>query len=115
MELQAAYSRLAASTRQIETLTLLTERQRMARELHDTLLQGIAGMIMQLEVTSAQMDRQHYPQAQQVLTQTISSARTTLREARRAIGNLRSRTPQQDQFTALVQEEIANFFQMTGI
>ena len=72
IELQGAYSRLAASTRQIETLTLLTERQRMARELHDTLVQGIAGMIMQLEVTSAQMDRKNYLQAQQVLSQALS-------------------------------------------
>jgi two-component system, NarL family, sensor histidine kinase YdfH len=61
------------------------------------------------------MDRQHYPQAQQVLTQTISSARTALLEARRAIGDLRSQTPQMDQFIASVQEEIAHFFQMTGI
>jgi two-component system, NarL family, sensor histidine kinase YdfH len=68
-----------------------------------------------LEVTAAQMDRQHYPQAQQVLTQTISSARTALLEARRAIGDLRSQTPQRDQFIASVQEEIAHFFQMTGI
>lgn len=114
-ELQAAHSRLAASTRQIETLTLLTERQRMARELHDTLLQGIAGMIMQLEVTSAQMDRQNYPQAQHVLSQMLSSARTTLVDARRAISDLRSRTPRIDQFVASVQEEIAHFFQTTGI
>ena len=114
-ELQAAHRRLAASTRQIETLTLLTERQRMARELHDTLLQGIAGMIMQLEVTSAQMDRQNYLQAQQVLNQTLSSARTALVDARHAIRDLRSRTPRVDQFVALVQEEIAHFFQVTGI
>jgi NarL family two-component system sensor histidine kinase YdfH len=114
-ELQAAHSRLAASTRQIETLTLLTERQRMARELHDTLLQGIAGMIMQLEVTSAQMDRQNYLQAQHVLSQTLSSARTTLLEARHAIRDLRAKTPRIDQFVESVQEEIAHFFQMTGI
>lgn len=114
-ELQAAHSGLAASARQIETLTLLTERQRMARELHDTLLQGIAGMIMQLEVTSAQMDRQHYLQAQQVLSQTLSSARTALLEARHAISDLRSKTPRIDQFIESVQEEIAHFFQMTGI
>ena len=114
-ELQAAHRRLAASAGQIETLTRLAERQRMARELHDTLLQGIAGMIMQLEVTSAQMDRQNYPQAHQVLSQTLSSARTTLLGARRAITDLRSRTPRIDQFVESVQEEIAHFFQMTGI
>jgi two-component system, NarL family, sensor histidine kinase YdfH len=114
-ELQSAHSRLAASTRQIETLTRLTERQRMARELHDTLLQGIAGIIMQLDVTSAQMDRQHYPQAQQVLGQTISSARAALVEARRAIQDLRASTSRTDQLVASVQEEITHFFQMTGI
>ena len=114
-ELQGAHSRLAASTRQIETLTLLTERQRMARELHDTLVQGIAGMIMQLEVTSAQMDRKNYPQAQHVLSQALSCARTTLQGARHAITDLRSRTPRLDQFVESVQEEIAHFFQTTGI
>lgn len=95
--MREAHSRLAASTRQIETLTLLTERQRMARELHDTLAQGIAGMIMQLEVTSAQMDRKNYLQAQHVLSQALSCARTTLQDARYAITDLRSRTPCVDQ------------------
>jgi NarL family two-component system sensor histidine kinase YdfH len=114
-ELQGAHSRLAASTRQIETLTLLTERQRMARELHDTLAQGIAGMIMQLEVTSAQINRKNYPQAQQVLSQALSYARTTLQDARHAITDLRYSTPRVDQLVESVQEEIAHFFQTTGI
>jgi two-component system, NarL family, sensor histidine kinase YdfH len=115
LELQGAHSRLAASSRQIETLTLLTERQRIARELHDTLAQGIAGMIMQLEVTSAQLDRKNYLQAQQVLSQALSYARTTLQDARHAIADLRSRTPRVDQFVESVQEEITHFFQTTGI
>jgi NarL family two-component system sensor histidine kinase YdfH len=114
-ELQAAHRELAASARQIETLTLLAERQRMARELHDTLLQGMAGIIMQLKVMSAQMDRQHYRQAQQALSQTLSSASTALVEARQAIRDLRAQTPRMEQFVASVQEEIAHVFQVTGI
>jgi NarL family two-component system sensor histidine kinase YdfH len=114
-ELQAAHHRLAASTRQIETLTRLAERQRMARELHDTLLQGMAGIIMQLKVMAAQMDRQHYRQAQQALSQTLSSAGTALVEARHTIRDLRAKTPRLEQFVASVQEEIAHFLQMTGI
>ena len=115
LELQEAYSRLAASSRQIETLTLLTERQRIARELHDTLAQGIAGMIMQLEVTSAQMHRKNYQQAQEVLSQALANARTTLQDARHAITDLRSRTPRVDQLISSVQQEITHFFQKTGI
>src|SRR5258708_9080176 len=104
LELQGAHSRLAASSRQIETLTLLTERQRIARELHDTLAQGIAGMIMQLEVTSAQMHRKNYQQAQEVLSQALADARTTLQDARHAITDLRSRTPRVDQLISSVQQ-----------
>ncbi len=115
LELQGAHSRLAASSRQIETLTLLTERQRIARELHDTLAQGIAGMIMQLEVTSAQMHRKNYQQAQEVLSQVLADARTTLQDARHAITDLRSRTPRVDQLISSVQQEITHFFQKTGI
>ena len=114
-ELQAVHRELAASSRQIETLTRLAERQRMARELHDTLLQDMAGMVMQLEVTSAQMDRQHYLQAQQVLSQTLSSARAALVDARQAIRNLRTKTPRIKQFVASAQEEIAHFSHLTGI
>jgi two-component system, NarL family, sensor histidine kinase YdfH len=114
-ELQGAYSRLAASARQIETLTLLTERQRIARELHDTLAQGIAGMIMQLEVTSAQLRRKHYLQAHEVLSQALAHARTTLHDARQAITELRSRTPRVDQLLSSVQHEITHFSQQTGI
>jgi NarL family two-component system sensor histidine kinase YdfH len=115
LELQGAYSRLAASSRQIETLTRLAERQRLARELHDTLAQGIAGMIMQLEVTSAQMHRKNYQQAQEVLSQALVDARTTLHDARHAIIDLRSRTPHVDQLISSVQQEITHFFQKTGI
>jgi NarL family two-component system sensor histidine kinase YdfH len=114
-ELQRAYSRLASSAQQVETLTLLTERQRIARELHDTLAQGIAGMIMQLEVTSAQLHRKDYQQAQEVLSQALAYARTTLHDARHAIIDLRSRTPRVDQLLSSVQQEIAYFSQQTGI
>jgi NarL family two-component system sensor histidine kinase YdfH len=114
-ELQGAHSRLAASSRQIETLTRLAERQRIARELHDTLAQGIAGIIMQLEVTSAQLHRKNYQQAQEVLSQALAYARTTLQDARHTITDLRSRTPRVDQLISSVQQEITHFFLKTGI
>ncbi len=115
LELQGAHSRLAASSRQIETLTRLAERQRIARELHDILAQGIAGMIMQLEVTSAQIHRKNYQQAQEVLSQALADARTTLQDARLAIADLRSRTPRVDQLISSVELEITHFVQKTGM
>ena len=47
--LESANAKLTAYTARIEQLTLQNERQRMARELHDTLAQGVAGLSLQLE------------------------------------------------------------------
>ena len=66
---------------------IVDERQRLAREIHDTLAQGFIGIIAQLEVTkqSSQpsMDwHRHVEQAQHL-------ARESLREARRSVQALR--------------------------
>jgi signal transduction histidine kinase len=63
-------------------------------------------MIMQLEVTSAQVHRKNYQQAQEVLSQALADARTTLRDAQHAITDLRCRTPRVDQLISSVQQEI---------
>jgi len=54
-DLESARAQLAASAARIEDLTLQAERQRIARELHDTVTQGLAGLIMQLEATDARL------------------------------------------------------------
>src|SRR5690606_1594523 len=46
---QSFLNELEQTHRKVEELTLANERQRMARDLHDTLAQGLAGLIMQLE------------------------------------------------------------------
>ena len=55
-ELQEAHTKLEAYTNQVEDLTRSAERQRMARELHDTLAQGLAGLILKLEAVSTHVD-----------------------------------------------------------
>ena len=62
-ELQEAHAQLAEYTQQVETLTLEAERQRMARELHDTLAQGLAGLVLQLEALEASLERDNAQQA----------------------------------------------------
>ncbi|MBE2224920.1 MAG: hypothetical protein IAF02_25490, partial [Anaerolineae bacterium] len=84
-ELQTAHNQLAEYSQQVETLTLEAERQRMARELHDTLAQGLAGLVLQLEALEASLERDNTAQAVQIAGQAKERARTTLADARRAI------------------------------
>jgi two-component system, NarL family, sensor histidine kinase YdfH len=89
-ELAAANRQISEYAGEVERLTLAQERQRMARELHDTLAQGVAGMIMQLEATNAHLSAGRHQRAQTIVQDTMSRARTTLTEARAAIDNLRA-------------------------
>jgi signal transduction histidine kinase len=62
---------------------VLDERQRMAREMHDTLAQGLTGIITQLEATERASGRPE--QWRRHLDQARALARTSLSEARRSV------------------------------
>ena len=88
-ELEEAHAELADYADQVEDLTLVAERQRMARELHDTLAQGVAGLILQLEAVDAHLDNGDSQRAQTIVQQAMDRARGTLADARNAIDDLR--------------------------
>ena len=68
---------------------VLAERSRIARELHDTLAQGFAGIGFQLEAVAARLTEAP-AQAQQHLKVALQMVRHSLAEARRSVMNLRS-------------------------
>lgn len=88
--LESANAKLASYAARNESLTLQAERERMARELHDTLAQGIAGLILQLEAIKAYQGQNDHSQAEKVLIQALDRARNTLSESRAAIEDLRN-------------------------
>ncbi|NQU31323.1 MAG: hypothetical protein HQ525_11710 [Anaerolineae bacterium] len=90
VELKSTNKELAAYAARNESLTLQAERERMARELHDTLAQGVAGLILQLEALKAYQQQSDHLQVKQVLTQALDRARNTLSESRAAIEDLRN-------------------------
>ena len=111
-ELQTAHAQLAQYAQEVETLTLEAERQRMARELHDTLAQGLAGLVLQLEALEASLERDNTEQAEQIAGQAKDRARTTLADARRAIDNLRTT---EATTTEAIGREVERFMAATGI
>lgn len=88
-ELETANRQLSEYAAQVEDLTIAAERQRMARELHDTLSQGLAGLILQLEAADAHLAQEHPEKARRIVQQAMEQARGTLGEARQAIDDLR--------------------------
>jgi NarL family two-component system sensor histidine kinase YdfH len=99
-ELEAANQQLSEYAAQVEDLTIAAERQRMARELHDTLSQGLTGIILQLEAVNAHLMNNNTEKAQTIVSNAMDEARATLADARNAIDDLRS-TNSNDLHTAL--------------
>jgi len=82
---------------------VLSERNRIARDLHDTLAQGFAGIAFQLEAVATKLTDAP-AQAQQHLTLALNMVRHSLAEARRSVMNLRSATLENgDLATALAE------------
>ncbi|AWB44749.1 sensor histidine kinase [Paenibacillus sp. CAA11] len=112
---QAFLKDLEDAHRKVEELTLANERQRIARDLHDTLAQGVAGFIMQLEAADEFISQGNIQRSQEIIQQSMSQARRTLSEARRAIDNLRSKSASDVDFFESLTDEIQRFFLATGI
>ena len=113
-ELEIAHQRLQEYADQVEELTLSQERERMARELHDTLAQGVAGLILQLEAADGHLEHGNSARAHAVVQQAMQRARTTLDEARRAIQALRPAALEQGDLADALKREVDQFTTTTG-
>jgi len=112
-ELEIANRQLSEYAARVEDLTIAAERQRMARELHDTLSQGLAGLILQMEAVDAHLVENRSDRARAILRQTMDKARGTLADARRVIDNLRQ--PGDLSLGDAIQQEVEHFTISTGI
>jgi NarL family two-component system sensor histidine kinase YdfH len=114
-ELENANRQLTEYAAKVEDLTITAERQRMARELHDTLAQGLAGLVLQLEAIDSNLSRGNTAKAQAITQQAMDRARSTLADVRRAIDDLRSAEMPEIDLETAVCEEAGRFTAATGI
>ncbi|MHB8085544.1 MAG: histidine kinase [Dehalococcoidia bacterium] len=104
-------ARLYQETRQ---MAVTEERNRMAREIHDTLAQGFTGIILQLEATEQALGDTS-DEVQRHLNQARSLARKSLAEARRSVWNLNPQALEQLRLDEAIKQEVDRFRQDNGI
>lgn len=93
---------------------ILAERTRIAREIHDTLAQGFAGISVQLELVARmltiapQSAKPHLDQARQLV-------RSSLDEARRSVWDLRSQALESSDLPSALSETVKRLVADTSI
>ena len=92
---------------------MLDERNRIARELHDTLLQGFTGVALKLVAITNQVDGTPGILAQ--LRDLIALAQGTLKDARQSVWDLRSASPAGDDLSATLRTGAENILRGTEL
>ncbi|MEM7334511.1 MAG: GAF domain-containing sensor histidine kinase [Chloroflexota bacterium] len=92
----------------------LQERQRMAREIHDTLAQGFTSIVMHLEAAEQGLPSdvnivQHH------LDQARETARTSLGQARRVVDDLRPEVLESAPLHEAIERVVSNWERQSGI
>lgn len=95
-------------------MAVMEERNRMAREIHDTLAQGFTGIILQLEAAEQTLS-ENSPELERHLNQAGNLARKSLAEARRSVWNLHPQALEQLPLPEALGQEVEKFTRDTGV
>ncbi|MQA07447.1 MAG: sensor histidine kinase [Pseudonocardiaceae bacterium] len=109
-ENEGLHSQLVAQAREAG---VLDERQRLAREIHDTLAQGFTGIVTQLE--AAEQARRDPAQWRSHVDQARTLARQGLAEARRSVQALGPESLERNPLPEAISELADRWSQRTGV
>jgi PAS domain S-box-containing protein len=102
---QAAQDAQQRHTRELATLE---ERNRVAREIHDTLAQGFTGVVLQLEAAEQALGDESKPVSAH-LASAKNLARESLQEARRSVWDLRPQALTGGSLAKALRDEVKRF------
>ncbi|MFF9066965.1 sensor histidine kinase [Streptomyces sp. NPDC014891] len=88
------------------------ERRRLAAEIHDTIAQGLTGVVTQLQAASAAPDRDR---ADTHLRRAADLARESLGEARRSVRNLSPAALEHDTLPEALRKTVTEWAERTGV
>jgi len=91
---------------ELREMAIIAERNRIAREIHDTLAQGLAGISMNMQIAMQILQDGDHQQLAHLLTYTRSLAREHLDEARRSVQALHPKVEILGEMDELVRGEL---------
>jgi signal transduction histidine kinase len=107
-KLAAAHMRLQEYSAQVEELSVMRERYRIAREIHDTLGHALTLLAVQLE-TATQLEARGDPRLQEELLQARQVAKACLTEVRHSVEALRPDETSGDSLQEQLRKLVAEF------
>jgi len=110
-QLEATQAELAAAERRAG---ILEERQRLARDIHDTLAQGFTSIVMHLEAADQALP-DDLDTLQKHLDRARETARTSLEQARRVVNALRPHSLDQRSLLDAIERTAVRWQEETGI
>lgn len=116
LALQATLAlQLARLEQQSRGAAVLDERNRMARDIHDTLAQGLTGVVIQLEAAKEVLSLRRSREVKEHIQRAIELARQSLAEARRSVHALRPMVLEQGSLIAALEGLLQRMTSGTGI
>lgn len=110
---ERALRRARERTLKARFAAMLAERTRLAREIHDTLLQGFTGVGLRLVAAANRATGQ--PETATALSEVITLAQKTLEDARRAVWDMRSTSHVGGEFAAQLRGSVEEATRGTGL
>jgi signal transduction histidine kinase len=113
-QLAQANATLHGYALKIEALAAVQERNRIAREIHDSLGHVLTALNVQLQ-TAVRLWKTNPEQAEHFLNQSKQLGDTAMKEVRRSVGSLRQETKTEESLDVAIESLVKDFYHSTGI
>lgn len=112
--LKDAHGQLHIYAKEVETLTAIRERNRIARDIHDTVGHNMTALLVQLQLTQ-ELFKQGSPQAAQTLQTCTELARNSLQELRLSVRTLKEEDAEDYTLISVIRTILEDFAKATGV
>lgn len=113
-QLAQAHEQLQQYSHKIEELATVQERNRIARDIHDSLGHALTSLNIQMQ-TAVKLWEQEPVQARSFLTQAQELGKTAMQEVRKSISTLREDAPEEPPLEAKINTLVDDFRKGTGL